>query len=79
MHLCNVEVDEEDERDHGSELPDDKSEDCRSSEETDYEDMPELILKSKQGLQYVSGYIAKRVSIGFVCLKTDLFFSCIFS
>ena len=51
MHLCNVEVDEEDERDHGSELPDDKSEDCRSSEETDYEDMPELILKSKQGLQ----------------------------
>ena len=59
VHLCNVEVDEEDERDHGSELPDDKSEDCRSSEETDYEDMPELILKSKQGLQYVSGYIAK--------------------
>ena len=66
--LC--EVDEEDEGDHGSELPDDQSEDIRSSEETDYEDMPPLILKSKQGLQYVSGYIAKKVSIlhGFVCI-----------
>ena len=80
--LC--EVDEEDEEevgDHGSELPDDQSEDFRSSEETDYEDMPPLILKSKQGLQYVSGYIAKRVSIlhGFVCIKTNLFLFCIFS
>ena len=72
--LC--EVDEEDEGDHGSELPDDQSEDIRSSEETDYENMPPLILKSKQGLQYVSGYIAKRVSIlhGFVCIKTNIFF-----
>ena len=72
-----MEVDEEDKGDHGSELPDDESEDCRSSEETDYDDMPPLILKSKQGLQYVTGYIAKRVSIshGFVCIKTDSFFS----
>ncbi len=81
MHLCNVEVDEEDERDHGSELPDDKSEDCRSSKETDYEDVPPLILKSEQGVQYVSGYIAKRVSIshGIVCIKTNLLFFCICS
>ena len=80
--LC--EVDEEDEEevgDHGSELLDYESEDGRSSEETDYEDMPPLILKSKQGLQYVSGYIAKRVSIlhGFVYIKTNIFFFCIFS
>ena len=77
--LC--EVDEEDEGDLGSELPDDKSEDCRSSKETDYEDMPPLILKSEQGVQYVSGYIAKRVSIshGIVCIKTNLLFFCISS
>ena len=79
--LCNVEVDEEDKGDHGSELPDDESEDCRSSEETDYEDMPPLILKSEQGVQYVRGYIAKRVSIshGIVCIKTNLLFFCICS
>ena len=77
--LCEV---DEDEEDHGSELLDDESEDFESSEETDYDDMPPLILKSKQGLQYVSGYIAKRVSsrCGFLCIKTTrLFFSCLFS
>ena len=76
--LCEV---DEDEEDHGSELLDDESEDFESSEETDYDDMPPLILKSKQGLQYVSGYIAKRVSsrCGFLCIKTRLFFSCMFS
>ena len=77
--LCEV---DEDEEDQGSELlDDDESEDFESSEETDYDDMPPLILKSKQGLQYVSGYIAKRVSsrCGFLCIKTRLFFSCLFS
>ena len=64
--LCEVDEDEgEDEEDHSSELLDDESEELESSEETDtdYDDMPPLIHKSKQGLQYVSGYIAKRVSI----------------
>ena len=71
--LCEV---DEDEEDHGSELLDDESEDFESSEETDYDDMPPLILKSKQGLQYVSGYIAKRVSsrCGFFVHKNKIIF-----